>query len=106
MSADETDMYMALKNRAQYFLLKPILADDLSSVWQYCELWRSKRNNIVPRVTQITGTSQAMVRSRNRNDNSNNNVGGMSICDAENNAGDHRNGKNICRMILVVTVQC
>lgn len=65
-------MCNGLKNGAQRFLVKPVMADDLKDIWQFAEWWKRTKNIISAPPSQISGSSQesvTMVDSHNGNYN-------------------------------------
>ncbi|WOG95496.1 hypothetical protein DCAR_0414818 [Daucus carota subsp. sativus] len=65
-------MCNGLKNGAQRFLVKPVMADDLKDIWQFAKWWKRTKNIISAPPSQISGSSQesvTMVDSHNGNYN-------------------------------------
>lgn len=63
-------MCMGIKNGAQRFFVKPIVAEDLKDIWQFAEWWKRNRNNNTAPCTQINESSQeSLVGSHKDNDN-------------------------------------
>ncbi|KAL1809250.1 hypothetical protein ACET3Z_026240 [Daucus carota] len=61
-------MCMGIKNGAQRFFVKPIVAEDLKDIWQFAEWWKRNRNNNIAPCTQINESSEeSLVGRRWRN---------------------------------------
>nr|XP_017246395.1 PREDICTED: two-component response regulator ORR25-like isoform X2 [Daucus carota subsp. sativus] len=54
-------MCNGLKNGAQRFLVKPVMADDLKDIWQFAKWWKRTKNIISAPPSQISGSSQESV---------------------------------------------
>lgn len=47
-----------MQSGAQFFLVKPIVAEDVKNLWQFAEWWKRTRDNRASPISEINRTSQ------------------------------------------------
>ncbi|XP_017245390.1 two-component response regulator ARR12 [Daucus carota subsp. sativus] len=66
-------MCIGIKNGAERFFVKPLVANNFKDIWQFVEWWKRTRSNNTTPLTQINGSSEesrtAVIDSHRDNDN-------------------------------------
>ena len=66
-------MCIGIKNGAERFFVKPLVANDFKDIWQFVEWWKRTRSNNTTPLTQINGSSEesrtTVIDSHRDNDN-------------------------------------